>query len=352
MTSATKKSSRTGSHFGGPIFVIAVCSAALWVIAGQLDPPPGPIMPTNRVQLNQQAITLPYTISEPGSYVLTSNLTGTPGNDGIIIDADTVTLDLNGFALIGGKGTGNGIVVTGFRQNLAVRSGVIVGWSSSGVDAASASNSLFENLRTRGNTVDGLRAGSDAVVKNCEAQLNGRFGIFTNIGCTLFGCTASENGDTGVQTQRSLITSCTADQNSNIGIAAQDSSTVTDCSATTNGGHGIALQTGSNVTGCTAARNRNGIHTLGSCRIVSNLVVGNTSAGIRVKGTGNRIENNTARDNLEVGLDILTGGNLVIRNSATTNPQSFSIAPGNTVGPIVTGTGTITSSNPWANFEF
>jgi hypothetical protein len=40
---------------------------------------------------------LPYTISEPGSYYVTGDLTTT--SDGIIVNADNVTIDLNGFCL-------------------------------------------------------------------------------------------------------------------------------------------------------------------------------------------------------------------------------------------------------------
>ena len=41
----------------------------------------------------------PLTISEPGRYRLTGNLSPGAGADGIVIKADNVTLDLDGFAL-------------------------------------------------------------------------------------------------------------------------------------------------------------------------------------------------------------------------------------------------------------
>ena len=73
-------------RFAGPVLVAAAVATVLWVSAGDLDPPPGVIQPTDRVQLNGQAITLPYTISAPGSYVLTSDLIGSSGQHGIIIE--------------------------------------------------------------------------------------------------------------------------------------------------------------------------------------------------------------------------------------------------------------------------
>ena len=45
-----------------------------------------------------------FIISAPGSYYLTGNLTGASGKHGISIQANDVTLDLNGFALISGGG--------------------------------------------------------------------------------------------------------------------------------------------------------------------------------------------------------------------------------------------------------
>ena len=43
-----------------------------------------------------------FIISAPGSYYLTGNLTGDTGKHGISIQANDVTLDLNGFVLISG----------------------------------------------------------------------------------------------------------------------------------------------------------------------------------------------------------------------------------------------------------
>src|SRR5208283_2371136 len=53
----------------------------------------------------------PVTISQTGSYRLTGNLTVPDVNTGgIVVTADHVTIDLNGFSIIGpgGTGTGNG----------------------------------------------------------------------------------------------------------------------------------------------------------------------------------------------------------------------------------------------------
>src|SRR4051812_10008933 len=59
-----------------------------------------------------------FVISQPGSYYLTGNITGAAGKHGISVQADDVTLDLNGFALIsGGSGTVRGVDVPTAKTN-------------------------------------------------------------------------------------------------------------------------------------------------------------------------------------------------------------------------------------------
>lgn len=46
-----------------------------------------------------------FVINSPGSYYLTGNLSGVSGKSGILLNSNNVTIDLNGFALLGAVGT-------------------------------------------------------------------------------------------------------------------------------------------------------------------------------------------------------------------------------------------------------
>ncbi|MDO8629599.1 MAG: right-handed parallel beta-helix repeat-containing protein [Phycisphaerales bacterium] len=137
------------------LIVFTVMSAVL-VRAGDLNPPPGAIAPTNRVQLNGRSIAMPYTISEPGSYVLTSDLTTVPpGQNGIIIAADDVTLDLNGFTIRGSSGVGAlGVAVQG--DGVRIHNGRVADWNNSGIDLA-GEGGVVTGCIVKGNGI-GIRA--------------------------------------------------------------------------------------------------------------------------------------------------------------------------------------------------
>ena len=82
----------------------------------------------------------PVTISQPGSYKLMSNLVVPAGSDGIVITASDVSLDLNGFRIVGSgtcayfyhavscqNTTGIGIKGTGAR-GLSIEAGSVIGF--------------------------------------------------------------------------------------------------------------------------------------------------------------------------------------------------------------------------------
>lgn len=167
---------------------------------GSLSPPgaPAPAMKTlAQIEPRTPISSLPFVISNTGSFYLTTNLTAMSGQDGITIQADNVTVDLAGFALAGGGN--NGCLVSGARQSIAILNGSIRGWASSGVNAASARQVHCLGLRVSGNGADGLNAGSDSLVENCTALGNGGVGIVAQDSSRVTGCVSDANG-TGFRT--------------------------------------------------------------------------------------------------------------------------------------------------------
>ena len=91
---------------------------------GSLTPPgaPAPTMKSlDQIEARTPISSLPFTISASGSYYLTKNLAVTSGN-AIVISAEGVTLDLNGFTLSSTEASpaGTGILLNGTKRNTMV----------------------------------------------------------------------------------------------------------------------------------------------------------------------------------------------------------------------------------------
>jgi hypothetical protein len=163
----------------------------------------------------------PVTITQKGSYKLSGNLTVPDGNTTAIeIRSSFVTLDLNGFSIIGptdcsggfpcaGAGTGSGIVagdpnVPRILFNIAIRNGTIQGMGASGLCLWGDAFTV-ENLTVRSNGSTGIALWRDTpsapqrgvIVRYVNAHLNGGDGITVQAG-TVSDCTASENHVTGI----------------------------------------------------------------------------------------------------------------------------------------------------------
>ena len=76
----------------------------------------------------------PVTLSRPGAYSLGGNLNVPAGKDGILITAPDVTLDLNGFSMIGGGTAEHGI--TGAERGATIMNGSLVGFGKNGINGA------------------------------------------------------------------------------------------------------------------------------------------------------------------------------------------------------------------------
>lgn len=337
---------------------------------GPLDPPFGPIGPTYktltevepRIAIN--ATNTPgdanavFVITAPGSYYLTGNLQGVSGKNGIEIRSGNVSLDLCGFVLLGVPGSLDGVSTedTG-RRALLVRNGSTSGWGRDGFNLGNASGSVFSDLVARGSGRGGMSSGSGNSVLRCEFVENPGYGLSCYISNTVTQCTAMANGGLGIRVQGgSVVQQCAARENGGDGIdATGGNGHVIDCNASSNGGDGIVAFYGSTVRDCTCDQNvGDGIEVGSDSRITSNTCALNGGAGIHANNDDNRIEGNMVSDNLQYGLLVDVGGNLIVKNSANNSPTNYSIAPGNSYGAIinVAGVGAFSTDQPWANFVY
>jgi hypothetical protein len=335
--------------------VAALGGFASVVQAGDPTPPAGPVGPTmktlDQIEGRTPVDSLPgsatalYVISAPGSYYLTGNLTGVDGKDGIEISSDNVSIDLSGFTMTGTPASLSGVNVTSpgndpfgaplRRKAIDIFNGAATGWGASGIDAWFAAASSLRNLRTTFNGVDGVRLG---------------FGVYRD-------SQSDENGDDGFEGQvSSIIDNCTFMFNNGRGMYAGAGSKVSNCVLRMNMGVGLSVGEASMVQGCVISGS--GLDGLLLARLgyaLNNFACGNgisgVGDGIRATSFGCRIESNMVTLNRN-GISTDVGNNLIIGNSSRINTVSaYNLIGVNTVGPIITG-GAITSTNPWANFDF
>jgi len=315
--------------------------------AGPLTPPPGPITstpgPEPRTPINAQNTpgdaTNSFRITQPGSYYLESNIIGEVGKHGIRITVPNVTIDLNGFALLGpgGEGQFRGIIGAGGVQNVTIRNGTVSNWPSDGIGLPDTggigSNSLIENVIARANGRYGINTLNNPIVRSCLAEANANDGIRTPNEGLIIGCATKGNGGSGISTGSSAtIADCVAIANFGAGIRAlSGNSLIQACHARSNALEGIVSGQSSTVTRCVASLNTIGISVGSNCFVTGNTCRSNSGdggAGIRVTSTGNRIEDNNCINNA-VGIFVSSSGNFIARNTCRNNTVNWSIASSN-----------------------
>ncbi|MEM6398383.1 MAG: right-handed parallel beta-helix repeat-containing protein [Bacteroidota bacterium] len=351
-----------------------------------------------------------YEITESGSYYFTEDisLTFVGSTSGITIDADNVTLDLNGYSLNGNGTGGDGISVFGTHNNITIKNGVVANWGENGIFGFRASQSFYLDLVVRGNALEGMFADFNSLIHQCVVEDNGFSGIRAEDGSIISNSTASNNGRSGIFSRdRMLIVNCTTTNNERDGIDARWGSRVENCNSFRNGIYGIDLGEGSQVVNCVVNENRsNGINLSGACLAMYNVVNGNGQCwldgggcagiaddgaginasfgtqllnntcsgnimGIRISGVDNYVSDNQVQNNRHVGLVTISEGSLIIRNRGANNgfnpvPElqatgndpdgNIIIDPNCTFGPIidVSASGdivnTLGADHPYANY--
>jgi parallel beta-helix repeat protein len=310
---------------------LAVCAALLLFSTlnpqlsifaqGSLTPPgaPAPTMKTlAQIEPRTAISSAAVTITQPGSYYLTTNLVGASGQNGITISSGDVTLDLNGFAFLGVPGSVEGIQVSGLCTNVTVRNGNVSGWGSGGVSVANSTsyNLVFDRLNLSVNS-------SSVGINACNALISG---------CTVNG------GSDGIIAVKSDVRDCSINGSANAGILV-NYGTVSGCLVQNCVGAGIYV----NAPGC---------------QIIGNTCIGNNSsadvneAGIFINDSNNRVENNHVSASGHAGIQVNNSSyvnNVIIKNTVSGNgPNNYLGTGGNDFGSIGTAA---TASSPWANIS-
>ena len=215
-----------------------------------------------RIQLSQMDFSddpYTYTIAAPGSYVFTEDITAVKeGFDGIVVVADDVAIDLNGFTFSGtGSLSGSGIVQAESNRNLVVRNGQLADWGSAdeyGI-AAMGVGSRVTGVKVFG-CGTGIRVGNAGLVADCHAASNDLYGIYAGHGGLISRCVALHNGSHGIRAVgRSVVAGCTSVSNATYGIHTGEGSAVGACAVFGNASHGLRVEDGTAVHGCTATAN-------------------------------------------------------------------------------------------------
>lgn len=363
----------------GVRFLILNLLIACAAIAGPISPPAGPVAPTPgpepRVAINADntpgdADSL-FRITQPGSYYLTSNITGVANKRGIEIAVGSVTIDLNGFEMQGIASSLEAVATVASRNNITVKNGVVAGWGGTGIDLAVGGTAVGSNCsvadvtaincggegiligvsgsvkhcHVSGNAKDGIRTNSSCLIESCTAQENVGSGIYAGSGSNILNCTALSNGsggptDAGIfHVGIGSIQQCTSVSNNGYGFQIFGTISVSGCSASTNTKIGIIAGNGCVITDCAVNFNGlSGINVPGDCYVFHNTLRNNGQSGsgaaILVDGTKNRIESNNC-SNTPRGIEVTGTQNIIHKNTCSSNTTNWIIAVNNSVGPIV-----------------
>ncbi len=235
----------------------------------------------------------PVTISTPGSYRLTGNLSVTdPSRGGIVISSAGVTLDLGGFEIAGpgtcsGSGSfltctvssaASGVTLSTLGARSRVMNGTVHGFGAYGVDIGSGT---AERLRVTENGAGGIFSTfSSPAVLDSFVERNRGDGLHVLLGIVR-NCTVASNFGSGITGTGSLYEGNLVRGNGAYGINADQRAIVRNNVVSGNTADGIVVSVGSLVADNASDLNgQAGISALSTSSIQRNIVQGNNGVGL------------------------------------------------------------------------
>lgn len=170
----------------------------------------------------------PFNVNSSGSYRLSGNLTvSSTTADAIHISANNVTVDLNGFSIVGpgaGSSGGTGIGTSQSATSVTVRNGMVTGFLFGLLLNA---DSIVENVTANSNGA-AISVGDRSIVRNSITNSGVLGGIVCNgSGCLIQSNVSENNSLDGIDCLGSgcLILNNTIENNGLQGMFANDSTT-------------------------------------------------------------------------------------------------------------------------------
>jgi hypothetical protein len=232
----------------------------------------------------------PVTISRPGSYKLMSNLNVSHEDvTAILVTAPNVTINMNGFSIIGPTQCVDG----GFALPTCPTLGVGIGVQAGDDVTAGPRNVKVLNGTIHGMSKHGiLLTGDGSYVEKVSAELNTGTGLV--VAGTVIDSSATSNGQSGVLAL--IVRETTAVTNVLDGIILDGRGGVgIGDFANFNGGRGFVPQNGSLIDS-TATRNTGfGVAAICPSSIVNNTIVSNTGGSISTNDGTCVLANNATR---------------------------------------------------------
>ncbi|MDX2145952.1 MAG: hypothetical protein SFZ23_00380 [Planctomycetota bacterium] len=306
-----------------------------------------------------------FVISQPGSYYLGGNVNATGGRHGIVIAADNVTLDLNGYTIDGAGSPGFPSGITSNNTNrraLMVRNGNINNFAGYGIFAQTR-DSAFESLGFSGNRSGGLelfqsnnciarevritmpsgeaglQLSSNARVENCIVD-GGFNGIIVGANSVVTGSVAVNQPGSGIVSGGGIVDTCSVYSTNGTtsfnaaGISTGPGVTVRNCSVRDVRSAGIFIGGDGRIEGCRITQCNRGI---ASSQFSSGRTV---------------IQDNDISDSGTMAIDLPSGKHLVLGNRLRGNAGAINANPSVVLGEVVLcGPGALpaSASNPTVN---
>ncbi len=285
-----------------------------------------------------------FEISAPGNYTLQSNRL-CAGN-GILVNADDVTIDLGGFTLTGpDTGATYGILMDG-RRNIEIRNGTVRNFGAQGIHDRNKSGTALAkriiDMRVLSNGKCGICLGGEGnLIQDCLVSNNKGSGICaTGI---IKNNILLENETGGIAcSDRALVTGNSVAGGKAAGIFARESCTIRDNIVSGTANTGIYAESGSLVTenivtgsNLSGGAGYAGIKVVGNCIVRANSTRSNRANNILALFSGSVLEDNlvtAASDTLGNGIGFYLKDNHYSDNCASGNRVDFS-------GELPTGSG-------------